>query len=93
MTLVECRDTKLWPVLWVHHKCLYLEGQSQKKQPEKDGRKHTQHTHTQKSTQEDLRKKKAKKKTVTIRRRHSASSSSSSIAKYVLPHKRTKRVK
>jgi hypothetical protein len=59
MTL-ECRDTKLWPVFWVHHKCVYLEGQSKKKRPEKEGKKNT-HTHTQKSTQEDLREKKSKK--------------------------------
>jgi hypothetical protein len=57
MTL-ECRDTKLWPVLWVHHKCLYLEGQSKKKSQKKKGKKHT---HTQKSPQEDLSKKKSKK--------------------------------
>jgi hypothetical protein len=32
MTL-ECRDTKLWPVSGVHHKCLYHEGQSQSNGP------------------------------------------------------------
>jgi hypothetical protein len=32
MTL-ECRDTKLWHVSGVHHKCLYHEGQSQSNGP------------------------------------------------------------
>jgi hypothetical protein len=58
MTL-ECRDTKLWPGFWVHHKCLFLEGQSKKKQPEKERKKRT---HAQKSPQEDLSKQKKSKK-------------------------------
>jgi hypothetical protein len=72
MTLVECRDTKLWPVLWVHHKCLYLEGQSKKKQPEKEGRKHT-HTHTHSHTKEYARRFEEKKKQKKIRNNKTSS--------------------
>jgi hypothetical protein len=57
MTL-ECRDTKLWPVFWVHHRCLHLEGQSKKKQPEKERKTHT---HTKESVRRFEFFKKSKK--------------------------------